>query len=238
MSKNKSKPCYYCGNPANSREHIPSKSLFPKAGGGRLLTVPACSLHNSSRSQDDEYVATVLSMNSESDIALQMLSGPRIKGLDRNNGSLRKRILSNSRPVLIEQPHEFLSLPPRETKAISYEIERIDNVMVSIARGLYHYEKKCGSIWKGDCTVHIPKMLMRNLMPPLLDKDLVLHQNRFLYLSDNCKLYFEKKGFHTEIFYYQFTDLDNSPVFRLVFYSNFEVFVFMKGEELRLSNES
>jgi hypothetical protein len=235
MSKNKGKPCYYCGNPANSREHIPPKSLFPKAGGGRLLTVPACSLHNSSRSQDDEYVATVLAMNSESDIAFQMFKGPRLTGMRRNNDSLGKRIFSDSRPILTEQPHEFLSLPLRESRAISYELERIDNVMVSIARGLYHYEKKRGSIWKGDCTVHIPKMLMRDLIPPPLDKDLMFHQNRFLYLSDNCKLYFEKKGFHTEIFYYQFADLDKSPLFRLVFYSNFEVYVFMKGEEIQLS---
>jgi hypothetical protein len=236
MSKNNGKHCYYCGNPATSKEHIPPKSLFPKSGQGSLLTVPACLLHNGSRSKDDEYVATFLSMSSESDIALQMFSGPRTKGMRRNNGSLGKRIFSNARPIRIEQNHEFLSLPPREALTISGDVERIDNVMSSIARGLYHYEKKHGSIWKGDCTVLIPKTLESDLTAFPLLQDLLFLQNHFLALNDKCKHHFELSGFHPEIFYYQFSNLDNSPLFRLVFYSDFEVYVFMKGEEIKLNH--
>lgn len=57
------KICYRCGAPARSREHFPAKSFFPRGANLRLETVPACDLHNSSRSADDQYLLAHIVMN-------------------------------------------------------------------------------------------------------------------------------------------------------------------------------
>ena len=56
--------CYMCSAPKTSVEHVPPKGLFPKskdlpAGMNlrkQLITVPACDLHNTEKSHDDEYL--------------------------------------------------------------------------------------------------------------------------------------------------------------------------------------
>lgn len=52
----KRKSCYYCGAPGpSSKEHAPIKKMF-EAFDCDSITVPACDLHNSSRSQIDRAV--------------------------------------------------------------------------------------------------------------------------------------------------------------------------------------
>jgi hypothetical protein len=48
--------CYYCGEPATTREHAPPKSFFPKKANLQLKTVPPCKKHNNSKSHDDQYL--------------------------------------------------------------------------------------------------------------------------------------------------------------------------------------
>lgn len=57
--------CYYqgCCAGANTKEHIPPKSFFPKDQRDQLLTVPSCELHNNSKSEDDKYVLAHICLN-------------------------------------------------------------------------------------------------------------------------------------------------------------------------------
>ena len=47
--------CYFCGNEATTREHVPPKGFFPKNQRRNLITVPSCSIHNTQKSGNDEY---------------------------------------------------------------------------------------------------------------------------------------------------------------------------------------
>ena len=48
--------CYLCGNIAETYDHIPPKSLFPKDFQYKGLKVPACRKCNNDTSKDDEYL--------------------------------------------------------------------------------------------------------------------------------------------------------------------------------------
>src|SRR5690554_7592949 len=59
----KIKKCYMCENDATSREHVPPLCLFPEMKDTKginfrkeLITVPSCDLHNSKKSDDDEFL--------------------------------------------------------------------------------------------------------------------------------------------------------------------------------------
>lgn len=47
--------CIYCGKPANTREHVPSKSLLMEPFPENLPTIPACFECNNGFSADEEY---------------------------------------------------------------------------------------------------------------------------------------------------------------------------------------
>ena len=52
--------CAYCGGPANSADHVPSKVLLEEPLPLNLPVVPACATCNRSFSSDEEYVACFL----------------------------------------------------------------------------------------------------------------------------------------------------------------------------------
>lgn len=60
------KTCYRCGQPANTKEHMPPKSFFPKGGNLQLKTVPSCKEHNNDKSGDDQYLLAHICMNAGS----------------------------------------------------------------------------------------------------------------------------------------------------------------------------
>jgi hypothetical protein len=60
---NKRKVCYYCGEPATTREHAPPKCFFPPKANLQLKTVPSCEKHNNTKSGDDQYLLTHICMN-------------------------------------------------------------------------------------------------------------------------------------------------------------------------------
>jgi hypothetical protein len=47
--------CYYCGNTANTKEHIPPKSIFSSIVCDKF-TVPSCADHNTEKSNEDDSI--------------------------------------------------------------------------------------------------------------------------------------------------------------------------------------
>lgn len=47
--------CIYCGKPANTREHVPSKTMLIEPFPENLPTIPACLACNNGFSADEEY---------------------------------------------------------------------------------------------------------------------------------------------------------------------------------------
>ncbi|HBR6164924.1 TPA: hypothetical protein L9052_002240, partial [Klebsiella pneumoniae] len=63
MNNAQIKICYFCGELATSKEHVPPQGLFPKKDIYRnnLITVPSCTLHNNSKSTLDNKMLVFLS---------------------------------------------------------------------------------------------------------------------------------------------------------------------------------
>ena len=56
MAKQKTThPCVYCGLEAGTRDHIPSRNLYPSTEGVNFITVPSCQACNVTFAKDEEY---------------------------------------------------------------------------------------------------------------------------------------------------------------------------------------
>ncbi len=147
--------CYCCEQIATTSDHIPPKCFFPEKkylpNGSSdyrsdLITVPSCTEHNNLRSKDDEYTAAVIAMNSESELSSSIFKSKWVKTLSRREGVLGKRIFSTAEPVKVVSVKNGLFIL-YETLVISYEIERINRVIESIARALYYWESGYREKW-------------------------------------------------------------------------------------------
>ena len=128
--------CIYCGglpNPGEStREHVPSKSLLNRPYPDNLPVVPVCRHCNVEFSGDEEYVSAFLAsvVSGSTDPDPNRFSGAA-KTL-KHSPKLRKRI-DNARSVRAS------SLGEPEIRWIP-EIERVERVVVKIARGHMVFE--------------------------------------------------------------------------------------------------
>lgn len=59
MARSKGKVCYYCGQEATGREHVPPRQMF-KGFDCDSITVPSCEAHNTSKCCDDQTIIDLL----------------------------------------------------------------------------------------------------------------------------------------------------------------------------------
>lgn len=214
--------CYFCGSDYTSREHVPPRRIFPHSDdlaelgiteGMRrnLITVPSCDLHNSQRSQDDEYVQYILSFAVvNNNIGLNQF-GTRIMDRIRENPSIMRRLYRNSTPAVIN------GLP---TRAFQIERNRFDNVFIHIVKGLFFH--KYGEILNTNVVIHTP-VLSTNYSDQYIVNDMVAN------LSNTINQFLDpiaREGENQEVFYYQISrdEERNICIIKMVFYGGFEVF--------------
>lgn len=232
--------CYCCEEVATTKDHIPPKCFFPEKKHlsssnpdyrSQLITVPACSAHNNSRSCDDEYAAAVIVMNSQSDLAFVMFKAKWIQTLLRREGVLGKRIFSTARSARVISRKNSI-LIPHETLAISYEMKRIERVIESIACALYYVESGYQEKWTDDCIIRSPKFLNRDFSYSQDAYNLDQINQAFIHGEKHQELGLTRKGMHPDIFYYQFfKSEDKNFIIRMVFYSDFTFLAFLKQKE-------
>lgn len=240
MKSSEQAQCYCCEQIATTKDHIPPKCFFPEKKHlssdspdyrSHLVTVPSCSKHNNSRSRDDEYAAAVIVMNSKSDLAFTMFKSKWVQTLLRREGVLGKRIFSTARSVRVISRKNGV-LIPYETLAISYEMERIERVMESIAQALYYLESGYQEKWVNSCIIKNSNFLNRDLSYSQDAYTLNQVNQGFIYGEKHQELGLTKKGVHPDVFYYQFfKPEDRNFVIRMVFYGDFTFLAFLKERE-------
>lgn len=240
MKSSEKNQCYCCEAIATTKDHIPPKCFFPEKKHlpsnspdyrSQLVTVPACSAHNNSRSNDDEYTAAVIVMNSQSDLAFSMFKSKWVQTLLRREGVLGKRIFSAARNArVISRKNDVLI--PNKTLAISYEMKRIERVIESIARALYYLESGYQEKWTDDCIIRSPNFLNRDLSYSQDAYSLNQINQTFIHGEKHQELGITRKGTQPDIFYYQFfKSEDMNFIIRMVFYSDFTFLAFLKQKE-------
>jgi hypothetical protein len=136
--------CYMCANEATSREHAPPRCLFPETkdtvdGSSyrkNLVTVPSCEFHNTEKSHDDEYLLFALagSYTSSSVGLTQFLTKVR-RAFDKTP-SKAANFVRQADPVQLKRTDEA---EWEQGAQIIVEGARIDSVLSSCARALYHH---------------------------------------------------------------------------------------------------
>lgn len=126
-----SKSCYWCGNPATSREHVPSRNLFPQGKNKNLITVPSCSRHNEALTKFDEKFRIYLQARESSPDALNEFKTTTFRGLSRpeSQGLVRGLAKGAQRVMVQGQPTLALQVDPVEQN-LYFE---------KIIRGLYFH---------------------------------------------------------------------------------------------------
>jgi len=132
--------CYLCGKkPAEDRDHIFPRNLFPEPRPANLPTVPSCRECNNSLSNDEEIFRSFIA----SGIAFETLSGyriwterirPRLKKNTRGFKTLLRKLVKE---VPVFSPNgNYLGTAP----TLQPEQEKIDRVLKKISKGLYYLE--------------------------------------------------------------------------------------------------
>ena len=125
----KTKTCYciYCGDIAETREHIPSKVFLDEPYPKNLYTLPACCECNNSFSFDEIYVASVIEMISRASI-------PNYKRRTEIDNSLKKQ------PKLKDKIYSDILYNMEQGLEPRIEINRFHNILFKLARCHAAYE--------------------------------------------------------------------------------------------------
>ena len=119
--------CIYCGGPADTRDHVPSRTFLEPRYPENLPVVGACFSCNNGFSKDEEYVACLLECAIAGSTDPTKIRRPSIaKALSRSDG-LRERIEKSKQTF--EDRIEF-----------AVEVERFTNVILKLARGHVAFE--------------------------------------------------------------------------------------------------
>lgn len=135
--------CIYCRvRPADTRDHVPPESLFPRPRPSDLITVPCCRACNASFGQDDEYFRDVTTLRA--DVADHPAASQILPIVQRSFARPRGRaklaaLLATVTEVNLKSPAGlFLG------RGATYEIDfgRVDRFLTRTVRGLFYHEQR------------------------------------------------------------------------------------------------
>lgn len=130
--------CVYCGDPADTEDHVPPACLFPKPRPADLIRVPSCKLCNNRASKDDEYFRLVLCMRRENcehpavaklfPVVLRSLEHPQKLGMQRAVAKQLTKLLERTPGGLV------VAVP-----AYHVDLVRVHRTLARITRGLFYH---------------------------------------------------------------------------------------------------
>ena len=128
--------CCYCGEPASTVDHVPSRKLFPEPRPSDLITVPSCAPCNNRLSAQEIYVLHVLLSHREADTPVagelreQLFARERTP---RRVGMAQRMLSSMGSAPLLGPEGVCLGYAPTFT----IDRQQFDPVIEKITRGLY-----------------------------------------------------------------------------------------------------
>jgi hypothetical protein len=135
--------CYWCGELATYKEHVPPKCLFPeekdvkgiydKKFRNNLITVPSCDEHNLGKSQDDECLMLCISPYVGNNGVAYIHANTEVKqAIGRNRGLYS---IVDHKTIVVNN----LILP---TMIVEVDTNRLINSFEAIGSALYFYSYK------------------------------------------------------------------------------------------------
>ena len=200
--------CYACDEPATTKEHAPPYSFFPKGKRQNLITVPSCSVHNCSNSNDVEYVRNAIASLADLNEAGESLIDTTKRSFDHS-------------PALFKRTFKSFVVRSLENQigTFRFDLKRVDRVMVAVVQAL-HY-RDTGQKW-GHWLVFVPSLRSESSLVNGTPDGCEGLRN----LVSSIR-YEERPTAEPEAFRYASRPLDWGWVYRLTFYDTFVVNVLM-----------
>lgn len=138
MGKRRSGECVYCGRVGRlTVDHIPPRGFLRNPKPLDLIKVPSCTRCNNGASLDDEYFKTA--------IVLKDTAGSHAEAVAIRQSVLRALQMPEKRPFLLSFTKHFRTVNLRtpgglhlgSRAAFDAKLDRLDNVVCRITRGLY-----------------------------------------------------------------------------------------------------
>lgn len=213
--------CYMCPRPGVSKEHVPPRCIFPEVKDVRgnfrqdLITVPSCDLHNSQKSDDDEFLLVSLAgLIGNNSIGYKQKITKVNRALKRSAFRLLHESLKKKRIELLEcGPNKFVDVIWGTP-----DYERLSTCFDRIARGLHLHH--FGTKFSGKTRTLLGYTSNIEANPREFQ--------RFIREKAACELKNKPRlGANPEVFNFQFTDPDHFGLFlvHLQFYGGMDVFV-------------
>jgi len=226
--------CYWCAAPATSREHVPPKCIFPELGDTvdgrnhreRLITVPACNLHNIAKSNDDEYLLYILAINILNNTVGHTQAATKVLRAFKRASGLVERVMGTTRSVLVE---DIGTGKIDQTVAVKVDDARLNNVLEHIARAIYFHH--FGMRWAGRVRMFAEFLMLMDL-PTARERN-----ERFEALRHSANELFassERYGANQEVFFYQVLEDPNDSsqlIMRASFYEGTRAVMLFTLEE-------
>jgi len=216
------KSCYWCGQPATSKEHVPARCYFPDDDQYKknLITVPACTMHNEDTSKDDEYSRNIITMHfGNNSLAFTQFINKTAKSF-QESPALLKVTTGNRMRVIIDD---------KKSSAIQIDRERFDRTMKKISYALFFHEYK--HPWDRELIIMTKDLFTDTLQADEFGK---LVEKMGQVFPDN-----DFNGSNPMVFKYQFCDSSPTPVevnekmLRIIFYEGFQIWVtILNGSKL------
>jgi hypothetical protein len=163
--------CIYCQSAiADTRDHVPPKSVFPKPRPDNLITVPACRECNARTQEDDEDFRTYITAIStrETGPIIEYLSETTMRGLDRRPAYLADWKDRRMRVSELEDENGHAT----QKLQVWREPTRLMRVIFRTVRGLHYH--KLGKPLPVNCPMH---MIDSELQHPELEPGTSLGNN-------------------------------------------------------------
>lgn len=232
----RNEPCYYCGCPATSDEHVPPKCLFPEqkdAFGAdhrkNLITVPSCDEHNMRKSKNDEFLMTCLTPVVGNNAVGYLQTQTKLhRAVKRTDGRLLDAVIRDPENVTIVT-RDGAEFPALIGKA---DMPRLCNILEHVARGLYFHhtgERFIGRLvvlpafvkYAGNKNVELIKRL----------SDMMINQEK----ND-----WNQRGKNQDVFYYQMGPVDQYGLIPMLmrFFGGSDVYIAFQPEGAKLPHRT
>jgi hypothetical protein len=205
-----------CAASATSHEHVPPRCVFPAtkdmtdraSNRASLITVPACTDHNLSKSKDDEYLMLVLPAHYRTNIVARQQMRSKVKRALNRRPELKQRAYAPQMPGLLDG---------KETGVFQLDLERFHRILDWMVRGLHFHH-----------TSGVKLQVPLEIYPLSTDSFDSATQRRHNDVRRFSAALFDgrlKLGANPDVFFYQVAvkESRDAAMLKLTFYGGFEV---------------
>jgi hypothetical protein len=220
--------CYMCERGATSQEHVPPRCLFPEKKDlpegvdlhKELIKVPSCDIHNTAKSQDDEFLLYCLCMNiANNSVAFRQFATKIMRSYNRRPGLMTTLIRENQKLIAVDNNGTAFN-----TLIIKPDTSRLNRCVDRIARALYLH--KLRNQFDGQCRFLHDWIIQPDSKLNVLVKD----GGKERSAVEHVKTYFsglDHEGQNPSVFRYRLEEPDERGLIALSmqFYGGCNVFV-------------